>query len=125
MTRSINEALDLRSDVPTEFSGIRVSKLAKCALGFSVVSGFCGFLSLGTGPIRSGWLLPEIPDWLFCAVFLSVASGGVAILLSIAGTIRIRCARGRVRGYALCGWGAGLALLGTVIWVVAVGRALL
>jgi hypothetical protein len=124
MTQTIKETLDLRTEVPPEPECPRVSRLAKCALGFGAVSALSGLLSFGSGPIKSGWMTPEIPDALACAIATSVMTGIAAVFLAVTAAIRIGSCRDRLRGYGLCLWGAGLAVIGTIFWFFAVGMAL-
>lgn len=116
MTQFIKDVFDLRDEAPSHASDVPASKLAKSAAGFGIVSSFCGLLSTSAGPIQGAWLW-NTPGWVFLAAFLSVVTGLVALVLSIAGTIRIGCSDGRFHGYGLCLWGSVLAILGNFIWM--------
>jgi hypothetical protein len=124
MTETINDIQELRTEDAPGPEGPCISRWAKCAVGFGVVSALAGLLSIGSGRIDDGWIMPAMTDGMANTIATSVMAGIVAVVLAFIAAIRIRCSGGGCRGYGLCLLSVGLIFLGAVFCLYAVGSAL-
>lgn len=121
--KDVDEILGIAGQRAIVSKGRRTSRLAWLALLFGILSAAAGLISLACHPVHAGPLPEDMPDSLFLCIFLSAGTGALALVLAVAGLIRVSGSHGRFTGARSCLLAAGLAVCGNVIWLVVLGRA--
>ena len=121
MSEDVDRILDIAGDAVTAGDAAPASRLSTVAAGLGGIVVLSGCLTLACEPIPRGeWWIFNAPDWVGWAILSAVFSGLLALLMAVAGIIRIACSHGTLQGYRRCLAGVFLALIGNIAWVVAI-----
>lgn len=119
MSEDIDSILDITGDAVTTEDAVPASRLSTAATGLGGMAVLSGCLPLACEPIPKGeWYIFNYPGWVGWAILAAVLFGLLALLLAIAGIIRVACSHGALRGYRRCLAGICLAVIGNIVWIV-------
>lgn len=118
MSEDIDRMLDIAGDAATGGDAPPTSKLANAAVWTGGIACLSGFLTIACGPVRKGeWQIFNVPGWVGWVILLTVLFGLLALLLAMAGALRIVCSHHSRRGYPRCLAAVSLAILGNIVWI--------
>jgi hypothetical protein len=121
MSEDVDGILDIADDAVTAEDAVPASRLSSAAAGLGGLAVLSGCLPLACEPIpKSDWHIFNYPGWVGWAILTAVLFGLLALLLAIAGMIRVACSHGALRGYRRCLAGILLAVIGNIVWIVVI-----